>query len=346
MNKKKIRCWLTYKNFSPDCSISHLGMGITAAYTAKTLIQYGYQAEAMPIMGGDDLIKMLTAQALACDPVTHVVVMAQFIPTNWLAKICRAFPRMKAALNCHSNVGFLQAEPQAILLLREAIDLETGTANFFASGNNKRFVQAMERSYGRPLQFLPNLYYMHGTEPIHRPRWNGGLIRIGAFGSHRIYKNFSTAIDAALILTHDLKTTSEIWINSGRSDGAGSAVYNTALAWTRGVPGVTLKELHWTSWPNFRQWLGSMNLLLQPSYTESFNNITADGVCEGTASVVSDTIDWAPETWQASSDDSVNVANIGRMLLTDPHAVVDGYAALKAYVKDGIPYWETFFNRP
>ena len=350
MEKCKIRVLLCYKNFSKDCNVSHIGLGVTAIYTAKTLVQNGYRAEAVPIYGGDDLMKKLEASGSGLNiPVTHVVIMAQFIPTmgpHGLATLSRKFPTIKFALNCHSNIGFLQAEPRAITLLREAIDLETGTTNFFAGGNNKRFVQAMELMYGRPLQFVPNLYFLHGHEPIHRPLWHGGVLRIGAFGSHRVYKNFSTAVSAAMILSHELKVQTELWINAGRSDGNGNIVYQTAKAWTSGMPNISLEELHWTTWPNFKRWLGTMNILLQPSYTETFNNVTADGVCEGVPSVVSDVIDWCPKAWQASSDDSVDVARTARRILHDHGAASEGYQSLKEYVRVGLGYWEQFFSRP
>lgn len=347
MKKSKVRVLLCYKNFSIDCKVSHIGLGVTAMYTAKTLVHNGYRAEAMPIYGGDDLMNKLEASGSGLNvPVTHVVIMAQFIPTNWLAKLTRKFPTIKFALNCHSNIGFLQAEPNAIKLLREAIDLETGTTNFYAGGNNKRFVQSMELMFGRPLQFLPNLYFLHGQEPIHRPTWSAGPLRLGAFGSHRIYKNFSTAVAAAMILSRELKVQTELWVNSGRTDGAGGVVYQTALAWTTGMPNITLKELQWATWPDFKRWVGTMNLLLQPSYTETFNNVTADGVAEGTPSVVSDTIDWVPRSWIASTDDAMEVAQVGRRLLYDHHAAADGYKSLQNYVNQGLPLWEQFFNRP
>ena len=339
------RVWICYKNFSKECNVSHIGLGVTAQYTAKTLVQFGIcEAEAVPVFGGDDLMNRLKADK-SPNPVTHVVICAMFIPTEWLAKLARAFPRVKFALNCHSNVGFLQAEPQAITLLREAIDLETGTTNFFAGGNNLRLCEILTDMYGRPVQFLPNLYYLHGEEPIHRPAWQGGTLKVGAFGSLRVYKNFSTAITAAIEMGFQLRAPVEIWINSGRSDGAGNIVYKTALAWTKGLPNVQLKELPWASWPEFKRAIGQMNILLQPSYTETFNNVTADGVAEGVASVVSDTIDWCPKTWQASNDDPKDVARVGRHLLYDIHAPRDGYMALKHYRDTGLHYWKTFLNR-
>ena len=93
----------------------------------------------------------------------------------------------------------------------------------------------------------------------------------------------------------------------------------------------------------FRRTVGSMHLLLQPSYTESFNMVTADGVAEGVPSVVSSAIDWAPEDWKADVDDSLEIARVGRRLLYDPVAACDGRRALLRYVADGLMSYKSFF---
>lgn len=333
---------IVYKNFSKECNISHIGMGVTAAYTAKSLRQHGYYAEARPVYGADDLSVYISEQEKGPRPVTHVVICAQWIDTPSLALMARRFVHVKFALNCHSNVAFLQAEPQAITLIRQAIDLETSLPNFHASSNNLRLVQALEGCYGRPVTHLPNLYYTHGREFTCRQPWSGGTLRIGAFGSHRIYKNFSTAVAAAIQLTNQLGCHSEIWINSGRHDGAGNVVYRTAVSWTAGLANVTLKELPWANWAEFKRFVGTMNILMQPSFTETFNNVTADGICEGVPSVVGESIEWVPEYWKANVDDTSEVAAVARHLLTDPRAAHDGIVALRAYVKKGLPYWADF----
>lgn len=318
---------------------------MTAQYTAKSLVQAGYRAEAMPILGGDDLQNILRRTQNEKHPVTHVVICAMFIPTEWLAKLARQNPEVKFALNCHSNVGFLQAEPRAIKLMREAIDLEVGTSNFHAGGNNKRLIEILTDMYGQPLQYLPNLYYLHGKEPCHRPVWKGSLLKVGCFGSLRTYKNFSTAITAAIELSFQLRVPTEIWINSGRNDGNGSVVYDTAKAWTDNVPNVKLMEWPWSSWPEFKRHVGSMNILLQPSYTETFNNVTADGVAEGVPSVVSAAIEWCPDSWKAPSDSPKDVATVARRLLHDHHAPREGYEALVYYRRQGLEYWRMFLER-
>jgi hypothetical protein len=334
---------LCYKNFSKECNVSHIGLGVTAAYSAKTLQRHGYHAIALPIFGADDLTDYIKKHE-DTQPVTHALIMAQWIPTRFLAKLARDFPRIKFGMKCHSNIGFLQAEPPAIDLLREAIDLETGLPNFYACSNNLRLCTALQHMYTRPVTYLPNLYYLHGKEPVHRPLWNGGLLRVGAFGSLRVYKNFSTAIAASIELTQLLKCHSEIWINAGRSDGAGNVVYRTAHAWTKGLSNITLRELHWTSWPEFKRVVGAMNILMQPSYTETFNNVTADGLSEGVASVVGPSIEWAPHGWKAEPDYSSEVAATARRLLFDPHAAKEGYHALQHYVRDGLSYWKEFLE--
>jgi hypothetical protein len=86
-----------------------------------------------------------------------------------------------------------------------------------------------------------------------------------------------------------------------------------------------------------------MHLLLQPSYTESFNMVTADGVAEGVPSVVSNAIDWAPEHWKANVDDVLDIARVGRSLLYDPRAAHDGIKALEAYVADGVRSYRKYF---
>ena len=221
---------LCYKNFSKECHVSHIGLGVTAAYTAKELMKAGIFTQALPTFGADDLEKYLHLQENKPGPVTHVLIMAQWIPTRNLALLVRKFPHIVFGLKCHSNAAFLGAEPPAIHLLREAIDLEQAHPNFYACCNNQRLSQDLFGMYGHPVQYLPNLYYMHGSEPVNRPIYNGGLLKIGIFGSQRIQKNMSTAVAAAILLTSQLKVHSEIWMNGGRSDGAGNIVL-IALRW-------------------------------------------------------------------------------------------------------------------
>jgi len=177
-----------------------------------------------------------------------------------------------------------------------------------------------------------------------RPLYRSGTLRIGAFGATRPLKNFMSAAGAALEISRSLKADLELWVSAGRTEGGGDGILRAAHAMLDGVPGVRLVENGWQPWPKFRRSVGHMHLLLQPSYTESFNMVTADGVAEGVPSVVSEAVDWAPEHWKASSDDVLDIARVGGHLLNDPNAAADGLEALEHHNCDGLKAWLDFIN--
>jgi hypothetical protein len=153
-----------------------------------------------------------------------------------------------------------------------------------------------------------------------------------------------SAAGAALEITHRYKANLELWLSAGRTEGGGDTILRAARAMLEGLPNVKLVENGWQCWPKFRQTVAHMHLLLQPSYTESFNMVTADGVAEGVASVVSEAIDWAPENWKAMTDDVLDIARIGRHLLADPYAAQEGLDALIFHNSDGVRAWQSFLS--
>ena len=301
------RLVLAYKNFAACQNISHIGLGVSALNTCKVLRRAGIVADVWPIVSGKDL-----ADRLQRDPATHVVISAPWIPSVELQTLVAAHTCTRFAVNCHSNVGFLQADASGVRLVREAMDVEAASHNFHLGGNSERFCAWIRSAYTRPCTYLPNLYYLEtGCRPW-RPLYEGGTLRIGAFGAIRPLKNLMSAAGAALDITRRYKVNLELWLSAGRTEGGGDTVMNAARAMLGGLPNVKLVENGWQTWPQFRQSVAHMHLLLQPSYTESFNMVTADGVAEGVPSVVSEAIDWAPQHWKAMTDDVLDIARVGR----------------------------------
>lgn len=327
---------LAYKNFAAHRNISHIGLGVSAINTVKVLRRRGIRAEVWPILHARDLKQRLSAEC-----ASHVVIAAPWIPSSDLQDLLVANPEVKFAVNCHSNVGFLQADPNGVKLVREAMEIEAGSHNFHLAGNSQKFCKWIRHSFGSPCTYLPNLYYLENVHHPHRPLFCTGTLRIGAFGATRPLKNFMSAAGAALELSRTLKADLELWLSAGRIEG-GDAVLRSAKAMLDGLPHVKLIQNGWQSWPKFRQTVAHMHLLLQPSYTESFNMVTADGVAEGVPSVVSEAIDWAPKHWKAETDDVLDIARVGRNLLSDPHAVRDGFIALTEHNEHGLQAWNAF----
>ncbi len=87
-----------------------------------------------------------------------------------------------------------------------------------------------------------------------------------------------------------------------------------------------------------------MHVLLQPSFTESFNVVTADGIAAGVPTVTSEAIDWVPSMWQANADNAGEVARVAEYLLRSPHAIEDGRAALASYAAAGLRAWTKYLG--
>jgi hypothetical protein len=328
---------LAYKNFAANRNISHIGLGVAAINTAKVLRREGITTDVWPVLSAADLRKRLIVA-----PAQHVIISAPWIPAVELQALANEFTGTHFVVNCHSNVGFLQADRNGVKLMRETMELEMGTHNIYMAGNSRRFCAWVQSAFGASCVYLPNLYWLQHP-PVVRGPFCGGTLRIGVFGATRPLKNLMSAAGAALEIAHYLRAPLELWLSAGRAEGGGDTILGAVREMLNGLPGVELKMNGWQSWPSFRKTVAHMHLLLQPSYTESFNMVTADGVAEGVPSVVSDAIDWAPGDWKANVDDVLDIARIGRRLLHDPRSAQDGWKALEAYLADGLHAYRQYF---
>jgi len=334
-----MRVVLAYKNFAASRNISHIGLGVAAINTAKVLRREGINTEVWPILSPADLDAKLAVSAS-----DHVVISAPWIPTADLQELCIRYPNTQFAVNCHSNVGFLQADRNGVKLLREAMELELGNSNFHLAGNSRRFCDWIDDAFGAPCAFLPNLYFLGEDQPWSSHVFTSGTLRIGVFGATRPLKNLMSAAGAALEISRDLRAPLELWMSAGRTEGGGETVMAAVKEMLLNLPHVTLMLNGWQSWPKFRKVVSHMHLLLQPSYTESFNMVTADGIAEGVPSVVSRAIDWAPEYWKADVDDVLDIARVGRQLLHDGRAPADGWKALVKFNHHGLHAYQKYLG--
>ena len=336
------RVLLVCRDFS-GTGVSHVGLGISASYTAKTLGEHGVWAESLATKSAEALrqkLHELVTQAVAHGNVrpSHVIIAAPWIAVEDIASLAREFPSINFVVTSHSSIGFLAADPHAIKIMRGIVDLQMATHNVFASGNAIKFTNWVSESWGVPALWLPNLYPL--TEILHhhqRPLWNGQILRLGLFGANRPLKNHISGAAAAVELAARLRCPIELHISSGRDEGGGTAAIKEI---TDGVPGLTVKFTGWLPWPQFRNYLRGIDLVFQLSYTESFNVVSADAIAEGVPVVASPAIDWVPRSWQAESDNPGDIARVAESLLRDQHAIRHGRQSLTEYVEKGVAQWK------
>ena len=314
---------------------SHVGLRITADYTAKSLYQRGAWAEALCCKTVAELEARLDAAkdvAIGRGEVrpSHVVISAPWIPARDVARMAANHPEVNFYEVSHSNVGFLQADSHAIKIMREVCDLQLSAHNVFAGGNSEKFVRWASDAWRVPVVWVPNLYSISDSRSSKDRYWEPGTgLRVGIFGANRAQKNHITAAAAAAELAVRYGTPVEVLMSSGRDEGATDASIREMLA---DIPNLKLTKTGWLTWPRFRALVRTVNSVFQVSFTESFNVVAADAIAEGVPVVVGSAIDWVPRHWIANPDDALDVARVADTLLRDRTSPDDGRRALEAYV--------------
>lgn len=337
-NVQDLRVVIAYKNFAGTAS--HAGLGIIGLNIIKVLKRKDIHVELWPVENIKDIRARLDS-GFGGKPITHLIIFAPWLETTDLNDLCMMYGDVEFSVVVHSNVGFLQADISGTRLIREYMDLEVAVPNFRLAGNTPKFTGWVNRTFNAPCVLLPNLYDLADANyKLFKPDWAGTLLRIGCFGAARPLKNTITAAAAALEMASTLRTDLEFHV-SKHDEGANIEAIKELY---KDIKGVSLVETSWRTWPGIRNLIRKMDLLMQPSFTESFNLVTADGVAEGVPSVVSRAIDWVPSEWKANSDDAGHIARVGTMLLHDPYAVRAGRDALNFYVELGTQRWITYLT--
>lgn len=333
---------IVFKDPSTDSpNACHQGLGITALNLAMSLCEMRLDATALPVANGEYLWQKLAG---AWSDYTHVILSAPFIDAAYLGKLFAQFPAKRFALVYHSNLGFLTQDRFAGVSIPQYIALEKQCRNFTVAANSAELSDAIQQATGLPFTHLPNLYHLPAKVQRTRASWTNGMtLNIGLFGAARMLKNWLTAGAAAMIMSRGLNASVRLHVSSGRDEGS-SATRSVLDALLTLNPKVQLVAVPWLNHDDFRRYLYGMDLLLQPSFTETFNNVTADGCSCGVPSVVSEAIDWVPANWIAKADSAVQVAAVGCALLRDRKAVDKGWKALDQYNRKACQQWSNWLG--
>jgi glycosyltransferase involved in cell wall biosynthesis len=344
------RVILAVKNFARVPGVCHIGLGVTAANTMRMLRKNGVHCEAWSIdnrHGKDHEYKMLQDQLTADAakggrPVTHVIVSApSWIQPNQFSMLSQDWPDIIFVQLNHSGCAYLSIDKYGIRNIREVAAASEMNHNVKVAANNERVCKFINALCGVNSLYLPNLYDLDGFVH-HREKRLGGTLRIGSFGASRPWKNQLTAAEGAIMIANELGVNLELYVNSKRPDG-GERMIESRLEMFDGLPNAKIVDVPWASWSKFRDITRNMHLLIQPSFDETFNVCTADGIAEGVPSVTTSALEWTPPSWWAHPEDPSDIASRGLGLLTGSHSAIrEGRTALEKYVQFGLHRWLEF----
>jgi len=343
MELKDVRVALCFKDFAAWIHASCVGLNVAGFATAQVLQAHGVECTVIPVRHNVDLVTGIYVYNNShSKPLTHVVISAPWLSSYDLKGLLAHFPKTQFVVLLHSNVGFLQADPSGVELIRYYLRFTREFENFQVGANSDRLFQWLRQVLEGDVVLLPNLYPDTNIQP--EKHWTGtSPLRVGAFGAVRPEKNFMTAAAAAVLIQKLTKVASlELHMSAG-GEGGGERTQEAISQLVAGDKKVSLIRHPWCLWPDFIKLVGQMDLLLQPSYTESFNMVTADGILMGVPSVVSPAIEWAPDSWKADSDNVSDVANKGIYLLRSGNNG-EGKRALVLHNAQAWQHWQAYLT--
>lgn len=335
-----------YRNFlSKGCgNFCHIGLGVNGTHTCRVLRKNGIRADLYATWTPKDIHdQLIKTQTPTGNSVTHAIIEAPWVHAKHMQELLMEHPTVHFVCRNHSQIGFLQVEAGAIKMIRDYFGLQESFLNFTYSANNSRYCDYAEKTYRGRCVYLPNLYDLDRSARKHPVSHDHRALRIASFGSLRLLKNHTTSAAAAQLIARSRNCDLEFWISTGREEH-GKGLHLALQNMFRGMPGMKLVENPWQSWDQFRHTVSHMDLLMQPSFTETFNIVSADACAEGVPVVGSDAIEWLPAHWQANVDDPADIARIGNYLLSDIHAASEGLKSLTKYLDSAIITWKDYLN--
>jgi glycosyltransferase involved in cell wall biosynthesis len=317
---------------------------VAAVKTAEELRSHGIHVDVVGVKNNVELFNQICyidakRKEGGKGLLTHIVIMAPWITPLDLQALLKWFPDKEFTVKAHCNVAAMYGDYRSIGNFRNYADLLNDFSNLTISGNSGSFVSWFSEAYGVNTFLLPDLYSVHHIDRDEKT--NCPHLRLGSFGALRPEKNVPSAVAAGILIQQRLQVSVSFHINIG-GETKGKEIINTIDQMSQGIPGFDLVKHRWMPWSDFTKLVRTMDLLFQPSFTESFNIVTADGVSVGVPSVVSSAVRWVPEDWKANPDSPSDLADTGIYLLESPDAWKEGEHALKHHNREGVRLWKNY----
>jgi glycosyltransferase involved in cell wall biosynthesis len=342
---ESIRLILAIKNFAATPGVCHIGLGVTALNTMRVLRRNGIDCQAWSAQTAKELYLLIEEDERKnpARPITHVVISApSWVQPESFGDFSIRWPDIVFVQLNHSGLAYLSIDRYGIKNIRAVSALSLVSHNIRVAGNNRRLTRWFFNALDTPELYLPNLYDTTTyVEPVIQRRDHDPL-RIGSFGAGRPWKNQLLAAEAAVQMARNLGVNLELYVNTQRPDG-GERMIVARKELFDDLPNAKLIEVPWALWPIFRRKVATMDIMISPSFDETFCVICADGIAEGVPSVVTGAMEWTPPTWWCEPYDATSASSIGMsMLYGRVGTIQDARTRLIDFVESGVRQWIKF----
>lgn len=275
---------------------------------------------------------------------THCICEAIWVPPYKFRELKKLHKNVQFFVRLHSDIGFIAGEGVALGWIHEYIN-----DNVTVTANSRKMVQALRRMNPyEKIPYTPNYY------PIHRTREHsivhGETLDIFCPGAIRILKNTLNQAVAAIIYCIENGKKLRFHINSVRKEGeSADPVVKNIVQLFKHYEDYGFELIHhgWYTHSKFLEVLSNMDLVMQVSYTETFNIVLADAVSQFVPVLGSTEIPWLPVGSAVDDPNDVNeiVRGITKALEDKRHVLkINNIQAIAEWNSDAIRAWKKFLH--
>jgi hypothetical protein len=244
---------------------------------------------------------------------THVILEAFWVRPEKIPVLRKIHPLVTWIVRDHSETPFLANEGMAFGWVegyfRNGVEIACNAPRALKD------MHAVGQSYGYPelVSYAPNYYPVHAPKTFKSLKPHGiradDTVRVGCFGAIRPLKNHMTQAIAALRYADRLGKKLEFHINSSRIEGGGNPILKNLRSMFAASPRATLVELPWVDHDKFLQAVECVDVMMQVSFSETFNIVSADAVVCSVPVVASHEVSWLKTYALANPNSTDSILN-------------------------------------
>lgn len=322
----------TTQEYGDVCQVSKSGLRNSAKFVVDEINKFeGIDAYLEFCKDGNEIDKYLYKHR-----PDLCIIEAVWVEPKKLNELIGLYPTIKFITRVHSKIPFLAMEGNALAWLKEYEKVSIISFNHEQTSCDLNKI-------GLNNIYLPNIYpYIEflGCEK-HNKQY---LYKVGCFGSIRPFKNQLNQAVSAILFAENRKSIVHFYINSTRVEQHGNSVLKS-IRYLFENTRHKLIECDWLNHDDFLELIGSMDVNMQVSFTETFNIVTADSISQHIPIVVSPEIEWL-SCCKANPNNADDIARVLAHAIDYKHELVeDNIHDLTKYNHSAIMSWFRYLKR-
>lgn len=335
------------ENFN-ELTDTHIGLSTglynSASFMNDFMVEEGFESNLVVVIDNNDIDREVTRYK----PDIVIIEALWVVPTKFdiLQKL---HPKVKWIIRLHSELPFIANEGMAMDWLGDYSKFR----NIIIACNAPRMLDEL-RTFLRiknqwkkveDIIYLPNYYPVTFKEkPYDKDK---EIINISCFGAIRPLKNHLVQAIAALKFVEKTQKKLRFHINMDRIEMKGEPVMNNLRGFFQHLYpiGHEMVGHRWTPREGFLKICSEMDIGLQCTFSETFNIVAADLICEGVPVVTSGEIPWSYHKYDANPVSSDDIYNKLLLIHENPiENVIYNQRELYKYGKNSRDIWVKYFT--